>query len=41
MSSPGWKDLGVVTISGMKEKGAMAECPDLEKVVKFANSLSV
>lgn len=35
----GWKDMGIIEIPGMKSKGAMAQCPQLDKVVEFAESL--
>ncbi|MCC8082413.1 MAG: flavodoxin family protein [Lachnospiraceae bacterium] len=35
----GWKDMGTVLIPGMKEKGAMAHCPQLQEVVEFAEKL--
>ncbi|HCC00836.1 MAG TPA: flavodoxin family protein [Ruminococcaceae bacterium] len=35
----GWKDQGIVTVAGMKEKGDMKNSPDLEKVRELARSI--
>lgn len=35
----GWKDRGIVAIGGMKSKGQMAQCPQLEEVRKLGASL--
>ncbi len=34
----GWKDMGTVLIPGMKEKGAMAHCPQLQEVVELLHN---
>lgn len=35
----GWKNMGIIGIPGMKEKGAMAQCSRLDEVKEFAESL--
>ncbi len=35
----GWEDMGVISIPGMKAKGAMAECPQLGQVIDLADKL--
>jgi multimeric flavodoxin WrbA len=34
-----WKDMGIITISGMESEGAMKDSPELEKVTGFGRSL--